>query len=102
MRYTLFVRLDAALRGLGTRRGMMVRRLRRIVRDRRARGDPGRPLLPGDVLVVGSVHRPGGTARGYAAPPGGGIRNARLTTVSWRGEGTATGQLASAQTVRPG
>ena len=110
MRYTPFVRLDAALRGLGTRRGMMVRRLRRIVRDRRARGDPGRPLLPGDVRVVGSVHRPGGTACAYAAPPrsgpgaepGGGIRNARLTTCSRRGDGTATGQLASAQTVRPG
>ena len=67
-----------------------------------------------DVLVVGGVHRPGGAARGYAAPPrngpgaeppdqsGGGTRSARRVTFSWRGDGTATGQLASAQTIRPG
>ena len=69
------------------------------------------PLLPGDVLVVGGVHRPGGAARGYAAPPRSGPgagprrpggRSARRVTVSRRGDGTATGQLASAQTVRPG
>ena len=50
-------------------------------------------------------------ARGYAAPPGsgpragpaGGTRSARPVTFSGRpGDGTATGQLASAQTVRPG
>ena len=53
---------------------------------------------------------PGGAARGYAAPPrggqgagpGGGTRSGRRMTVSRRGDGTATGQLASAQTVRPG
>ena len=68
--------------------------------------------LPGDVLVVGGVHRPGGAACGYAAgpprsgpgagphQPGG--RSASRVTVSRRGDGTATGQLASAQTVRPG
>src|SRR6266481_5972917 len=66
------------------------------------------------VLVVRGVHRPGGAARGYAAPPrsgpgagppdqsGGGIRGGRRMTVSRRGDGTATGQQASAQTVRPG
>ena len=49
---------------------------------------------------------PGGTACGYAAGPpdrsGGGTRSARRVAFSWRGDGTATGQLASAQTVRPG
>jgi predicted MFS family arabinose efflux permease len=72
--------------------------------DRRARGDPGGPFLPGDVLVVGGVHRPGGAACGYAAgpprQPGG--RSGERVTVSRRGDGTATGQQASAQTVRPG
>jgi hypothetical protein len=77
-----------------------------------ARGDPGRALLPGDGLVVGGVHRPGGAACGYAAgPPRSGPgagprrpggRSASRVTVSRRGDGTATGQLASAQTVRPG
>ncbi len=69
----------------------------------------------GDVLVVGGVHRPGGAARGYAAGPpdpprsgqgagpGGGIRSPQSVTFSRRsGDGTATGQQASAQTVRPG
>jgi len=51
-----------------------------------------------------AFHRPGGAARGYAAGPGqsGGTRSARRVTVSRRGDGTATGQLASAQTIRPG
>ena len=65
------------------------------------------------------TRKPTGTsdlaARGYAAPPrsgpgaeppdqsGGGTGSARQVTFSDRpGDGTATGQLASAQTVRPG
>ena len=53
-----------------------------------------------------SRRRSGGAAGGYAAGPpdqsGGGTRSARRVTFPWRGDGTATGQLASAQTIRPG
>jgi hypothetical protein len=45
---------------------------------------------------------PAAMAAGPDPPRGGGTRSARRVTVSRRGDGTATGQLASAQTVRPG
>ena len=72
-------------------------------------------MFGGQRGIIG-VEQPGrgGAAGGYAAPPrsgpgaeppdqsGGGTRSVRRVTFPWRGDGTATGQLASAQTIRPG